>query len=120
MDERDPKGKDGSGPGRAAFVSAIFSIFVALIFIFTWFFEYLLQNDPISTELVVRQFSTIVGLPMAAIGAFIVVVFLRQEKDGPIEIDALGFKFRGSSGPVVLWIACFFTIVFAIKILWND
>ena len=38
---------------------------------------------------------------------------------GPIEMEALGFKFRGASGPVVLRIFCFLVIVFGVYLLWN-
>jgi hypothetical protein len=35
-----------------------------------------------------------------------------------IEFEAAGFKFRGASGPVVLWIFCYLAIVTSIKLLW--
>ncbi len=114
----DDNGKKEVGPGRAAFISAIFALFVVFLGFGGWVVEYLLVSDPISTELVLRNFAAIIGLPMAAIGAFIVVVFLRQTHEGPIEFEGLGFRFRGASGPVVLWLVCFLAIAGAIKLLW--
>jgi hypothetical protein len=57
---------------------------------------------------------------MAAIGSFMIIVLLRQTNQGPIEFEGLGFKFRGASGPVVLWAVCFFVISLAIKMHWKD
>ena len=69
------------------------------------------------TEITLAQFPTIIGLPFAALAALCLVLIL-EAKAGPIEFEALGFKFRGASGPLVLWIFCFLAIVVAIKTLW--
>lgn len=59
----------------------------------------------------------IVGLPIAAVSAFCIVVVL-EATSGNIEFEALGFKFRGASGPVVLWVLSFIVFVLAIRVLW--
>ena len=64
-----------------------------------------------------KHFAAIIGLPCAALVAFAIVVFLRQT-EGPIEFEGLGFKFRGASGQVAMWIACFVAIALAIRLLW--
>ena len=61
--------------------------------------------------------SAAIGLPVATIAAFMLVSVL-QVTNGKIEFEGLGFKFRGASGPVVLWIACFIILVSGIKLLW--
>lgn len=71
----------------------------------------------ISAEVVRDHFAAVIGLPMAGILALWVVTILRSQS-GPIEFEALGFKFRGASGPVVLWIACFLSIALSIRLLW--
>jgi len=71
----------------------------------------------LSEEILRNHFAAVVGLPMAAIFALWVVTILRS-KSGPIEFDAFGFRLRGASGPVVLWVLCFLAISFAIKLLW--
>ncbi|NUU40368.1 hypothetical protein [Tardiphaga robiniae] len=63
------------------------------------------------------HFAAIVGLPGAAAAAFALVVFLRQT-DGPIEFEFLGFKFKGASGQVAMWVICFWAIAGAIKLVW--
>jgi|SRR5215218_11139538 len=67
----------------------------------------------------VKNFRVVVGLPLAAIFAFIIVAFLRQSGDS-IEFEGLGFKFKGATGPVILWLLCFIVIAGAIKLLWTD
>jgi len=63
------------------------------------------------------HFAATVGLPGAALAAMAVVLFL-EFNAGPIQFEVIGFKFRGASGPVVLWAFCFLAIAAAIKLLW--
>ncbi|MFT5114769.1 MAG: hypothetical protein ACI8P9_004109 [Parasphingorhabdus sp.] len=70
------------------------------------------------SSLIREHFAAIIGLPMAAIGAFVVFVFLKQGSDKPIEFEAAGFKFKDAAGLVVLWLMCFLGIAIAIKLLW--
>ena len=39
-------------------------------------------------------------------------------RSGAIEFEVLTVKFRGASGPVVLWTFAFLAIVAGIKVLW--
>ena len=68
-------------------------------------------------ETLYKHLAAIIGIPSAIITAFVLVTTLEQVS-GAIEFEVLGFKFKGASGPVVLWIACFLAIVLGIKILW--
>ena len=69
-------------------------------------------------KIVESHFAAVVGLPMAGIASLCVVLILESSSRDPIEFEALGFKFRGASGPIVLWIFTFLAIAAAIKILW--
>lgn len=64
-----------------------------------------------------NHFPAVLGLPAAASGAFLVVTLLRNT-EGPLEFEGLGFRFKGASGPVVLWALCFLVIASAIRMLW--
>jgi hypothetical protein len=78
------------------------------------------NSERVSPEvrtLFIEHFSAIVGLPGAASAALFIVMLLEQTH-GPIEFEAAGFKFRGASGPVVLWVFCYLAIVTSIKLLW--
>jgi hypothetical protein len=63
------------------------------------------------------HFSVTVGLPFAAVVSLLVILVLR-ETTGKLEFEAIGFKFRGASGPVVLWVLCYLAITLSIKLLW--
>ena len=80
---------------------------------------YTYSTDPTSfASLLKTQVRAVIGIPMAAVSSFCAVMVL-EANSGPIEFEALGFKFRGASGPVVLWIFGFLAFVSAIRILWE-
>jgi hypothetical protein len=64
-----------------------------------------------------RHYAASIGLPLSAISAACIVLLLKATA-GPIEFEALGFKFRGASGPVVLWIFCFLAMILGLRLLW--
>ena len=68
-------------------------------------------------KLTQSNYAALVGVPMSAVTAFCIVSLLKVT-NGPIEFEALGFKFRGASGPIVLWVLCFLAIVVAFRVLW--
>lgn len=68
-------------------------------------------------SVVLHHFAAVVGLPSAALAAMFVVLVLRTVA-GPIELKIPGFEFKGASGPIVMWIACFLAIAFAVHWLW--
>ncbi len=69
-------------------------------------------------RLVEKQFAVVVGLPLAAALAALVVLILRHT-EGPIKFRGLGFEFEGASGQVILWVICFLAVVGAIRLLWT-
>jgi hypothetical protein len=64
-----------------------------------------------------KQYAATLGIPLCVVSSVCVVLLLKATA-GPIEFEALGFKFRGASGPLVLWIFCFLAMIFALKLLW--
>lgn len=74
-------------------------------------------NSPELFQVALEHFPATIGLPSAAIAALFIVVFL-ESSSGPIQFEGLGFKFRGASGPIVLWVFCFLAIAGAIKLVW--
>jgi len=66
-----------------------------------------------------KHYAAIFGTPSAAAAAFLVVALFKVTS-GQIEFETpLGFKFKGASGPIVLWIFCFLAIVAAFHFLWG-
>ena len=72
-----------------------------------WFLR-MVQEHPAAT----------IGLAMSAISAFCLVAILEISR-GAIEFEAMGFKFRGASGPVILWVFCFLAMIFGVWLLWD-
>jgi len=70
------------------------------------------------TKLMQTHYAALVGTPMSAVTAFCIVSLLKATS-GPIEFEAVGVKFKGASGPIVLWILCFLVIVLAFWMLWS-
>jgi hypothetical protein len=58
----------------------------------------------------------ITGVFVSFFLATFVVLFLRYSA-GPIEFEGLSFRFKGASGPVVLWALVFIVIVIGLTAL---
>jgi hypothetical protein len=101
---------------KIATVSAIATVLSSALIFVLWLVTDWTQ--PYWPKLVEEHFSAIIGLPMAALCSFVIVVFLKQTNADKIEFEGLGFKFRGPSGEVVLWLMCFIAIALTIKLLW--
>jgi hypothetical protein len=91
-----------------------------------YFFGFLIYESAVGpasatnwfTRVLEAQFAACIGVPLSAISAACIVLLLKATT-GPIEFEALGFKFRGASGPIVLWIFCFLAIIAGMKMLWK-
>ena len=86
-------------------------VFAYLFYIIRWAFTY-----PETPKLIAEHVAAVVGLPICAIGSFVLIYLLKVGK-APIEIEALSFKFKGAAGPVILWIFCFLAMAYGIKML---
>jgi hypothetical protein len=100
----------------AAFVFAIL-VTICAAAVFAWTILIMVLRFQYWEEILRDHFAAIIGLPGAAAASFALVVFLRQT-DGPIEFEAIGFKFKGASGQVAMWAICFLAIASAIKMCW--
>jgi hypothetical protein len=87
----------------------------AALIIAAWYNRF----DPVLSDLVVKNFAAIIGLPFAFIASFVVVALFRQGT-GPMEFDGFGLHFKGASGEIVLWILCFVAISGMIRLLWRS
>jgi len=73
----------------------------------------------IYSAIILKHYPVTIGLPMAAIAA-LVLVFLLEYARGAIEFEVPGVKFKGASGPLVLWVFVYLAIVSSISLLWDD
>lgn len=69
-------------------------------------------------ELYKAHFTALVGLPAAAFLSTFLILLLPIVRKQPIEFEAIGLKFKGTSGEVVLWVLIFLSIVVSIKLIW--
>ena len=84
------------------------------------FYIHTLLFGPSLSSVSAYEFALVFGAPFHTFLAFcaaLFVVLLLRFSTGPIEFEGLGFKFRGASGPLVLWIFCFLAIVFGLYLL---
>jgi hypothetical protein len=66
-----------------------------------------------------EHFAGILGPTMSVMTALVIVVIFRVAA-GPIEFDTpFGFKFKGASGPVVLWVFTYLACVSGMVALWK-
>ena len=75
------------------------------------------ESPTLFAHLLGTQVRAVVGIPMAAASSFC-VVWVLEATSGKIQFEAIGFKFSGASGPVVLWVMSFLAFVLAIRLLW--
>jgi hypothetical protein len=70
------------------------------------------------SELLRDHYVFFVGLPFAALIAYFLVSTLESAK-GKVEFEALGMKFKGASGPIVMWVLVFLSLIVAIRLVWG-
>ena len=78
---------------------------------------YSMLYNPWVFRIALEHFAATVGLPAAGMAALCLVLIL-ERSSGPMEFELLGLKFRGSSGPLVMWVFAFLSITLAVKLLW--
>jgi hypothetical protein len=58
-----------------------------------------------------------IGVPLSALTALTLVLALEQAS-GDVVFEAWGLKFKGASGPIVMWVLCFLALIAGVKALW--
>jgi hypothetical protein len=77
-----------------------------------------LTDATVYKDLLTSEIRAVIGVPLAALSAFC-VGFVFEATSGRIEFEIGPVKFRGASGPAVLWVFAFMAIVGAIVMLWK-
>jgi hypothetical protein len=101
----------GVGTRIGAFAMIAIVATVLLVFI------HAVWNDPGANGIVAKHVRVIIGLPVAGLFSLVVIALFRST-EGTIKFEALGFKFEGASGPIVMWVICFLAISGSIRLLW--
>ena len=111
------KEKTGDGIRRHTFQKWVLRVAAVVAVLFIALVAIVMVTSALYLRIMEEHFPAVVGLPMGALLAFVIVVVL-ESTSGPIKFKGLGFEFEGASGPVVLWVMCFLAISGAIKLLW--
>jgi hypothetical protein len=99
-------------------VSVIFVAISTVIFaVSIWAYLYIQLHGIYYASVLYSQIPTLIGLPMAASAALLLVLLL-PENYGNIDARVLGIHLRGASGPIILWVICFLSIAATIKLTW--
>jgi hypothetical protein len=76
------------------------------------------QAQPWVVKIIQQHYAATVGLPAIAVLAFLIVITFEARFD-PIEMEFFSIvKFKGASGPIILWAFCFLTMACCIRLLW--
>ena len=96
---------------------------MASLFFFFFLVWHVLNPGPANgwlVNIIDEQYAATVGVPLSAVTAFCIVTLLNVISKGDIEFSFLGMSFKGASGPVILWVICFLTVVFGFSLLWES
>ena len=74
-------------------------------------------NNASIRQIVLEHFRVVVLLPAAGLFAFLLIAIF-ESTSGKISFSALGVKFEGAAGPILMWVICFLSITVSISILW--
>jgi hypothetical protein len=119
MSSPDP---DGGSPDRGVrkWVASISICGTIVMFGVLGYFTYV-SNDPSRAwmrKIIVDHPSATIGIPICAVIASSIVL-LFNATSGPINFEIPGVKLQGGSGPAIVWVITFFSIVYGMKLLWN-
>jgi hypothetical protein len=109
--------EEGSEKLRRAMGWSIVSAGLGFIFWFGWevFFGSLRS---VVFGMARVHYATVVGVPCCGLGALFIVLLLRNVA-GAIQFKAFSLEFKGASGPIIMWILCFWALTFAMMKTWN-
>ncbi len=88
-------------------------LFYLFIFVKQWY----TGIDDRLFNLIVEHYAVFLGLPCAGFAALLLIVIF-DGAYGEIKFSLLGFTFEGASGPIIMWVFCYLSIVLSIKLLW--
>ena len=76
------------------------------------------SQDTWFIELHKSRYVALVGIPFAAFGSLVIVMALGFRYGEKMELKAIGIEFKGTSGPVLLFVLVFLAFITALRLLW--
>jgi hypothetical protein len=77
----------------------------------------LLLTDGFLLRLLREHYVFFVGLPIAALISFVIVSTFETTR-GDIQFELGGLKFKGASGPIVMWVLAYVTLIASVSLVW--
>ena len=113
---------DGSDPRRPlrTFISWL-AILGGTLFMFgiTVGVMYLGATRETLQQIVREHFRALFGIPTMSICSLLLVFLFQVAAGGKLEFETpFGFKFRGASGPIVLFVLCYLAFTVSLTVLW--
>lgn len=103
-----------AGTSFAPYLSGLVALIVYVAFLYLVTFSW---KDGWILPLFQAHYAFFVGLPFAGLLAHFLVGTMENTR-GKIELELLGLKFKGASGPIVMWVLVFLAIVLSIRLIW--
>jgi hypothetical protein len=100
-----------------ALLSVMFVFGVGLLFAHRIFS--LAEDSDAWQVIALTNLPAVVGVPLIAVFAFMIVVVMEKTTDGEVSVKMPGFHFQGPSGPIIMWVICFLALVGAVRLLWQ-
>ena len=97
--------------------SVVIGTFLVMVFYMGFLIFWTWRDNGWFFQILQSHFAATIGLPLAAVASLVIVILL-EFTSGPIKMKAIGFEFEGAAAPAILWMFCFLTMVFGIKLLW--
>lgn len=95
----------------------IASILSVSYFGFLFAFQFFGNVHPDIWTVITSHYAVFIGLPCAVLTSFLLVLILEQTH-GEIKFEFGAVKFEGASGPIILWVFVYLSIITSIKLLW--
>jgi hypothetical protein len=106
---------NGVKTSRAPFFAGVIALlcYLVLIGLVTFYWD-----DGWILDLFQGHYVFFVGLPFAGLVAYFVVGTLENTR-GKIEFEFVGLKFKGASGPIIMWVVVFLALVVSMRAVWD-
>ena len=112
---------DNKKPKRRITLRHVLKIIMILMALFFFGFIFYQQwyggLNPRLFDQIVDHYAVFLTIPCAGFAALLLVVIFDQAY-GNIKFSIWEIKFEGAAAPLILWIFCFLSIIFAVKMLW--
>jgi len=100
-------------PRRLGLAVGLLMLFAYAGFLVLTFF----LTDGFLLRLLREHYVFFVGLPIAALISFVIVSTFETTR-GDIQFELGGLKFKGASGPIVMWVLAYVTLIASVSLVW--